>query len=102
MNFGILHERAYGVSVYTPIKSRIKHCIFSVTDYTQNNFVFNIGVPRLYLDFFRFAKYRISAFNMKEHMKFVNITQNRVEKALYIFLTDYFQRTFVFNIRVPR
>ena len=35
----IFHERAYGVGVYTPEKSRIVHCIFFLTDYTQSNFV---------------------------------------------------------------
>ena len=43
-NFCILHERAYGVGVYTPKKSRIGHCIFFLTDYIQSKFVFDIGV----------------------------------------------------------
>ena len=42
----MLHDRAYGVGVYTPKQSRIGHCIFSLTDYTQRNFDFNIKVPR--------------------------------------------------------
>ena len=45
-NFGILHERAYEVNVYTPKQSRTGHCIFLLTDYIQRNSVFNIGVPR--------------------------------------------------------
>ena len=42
----ILHERAYGVGVYNPKQSRIGHCIFFLTDYIQNKFFSNIGVPR--------------------------------------------------------
>ena len=45
-NFGILHERAYRVGVYTTEQSRKGHCIFFLTDYIQSNFAFNIGVPR--------------------------------------------------------
>ena len=45
-NFCILHERAYGVGVYTPKQSRIWRCIFILTYYIQSCFVFNIGVPR--------------------------------------------------------
>ena len=35
---------------------------FFLTDYIQRNFVFNIGVPRSYLDFFDSGKIRISVF----------------------------------------
>ena len=45
-NFCILHERAYGVGVYTPKQSRKGQCIFFLTDYIQSNFAFNIGEPR--------------------------------------------------------
>ena len=48
--------RAYEVGVYTPKQSRIGHCIFFLTDYIQRNFVFNIGVPRSYVDFFDSGK----------------------------------------------
>ena len=41
-----LHERAYGVGVYTTKQSRIGHCIFYLTDYLQSNFAFNFEVPR--------------------------------------------------------
>ena len=71
MNFGILHERAYGVGVYTPKQSKIGHCIFLLTDNIQSNFVFNIGVPRSYLDFFDSGKIRISVFYMREHIELV-------------------------------
>ena len=79
MNFGILPERAYAVFVYTPKQSRIGHCIFFLTDYFQSNFVFNIGGPRLYLDFFDSSKIRISVFYMREQMELVYILQKRVE-----------------------
>ena len=46
LDFGILHDRAYCVVVYTTKNSRIGHCIFFLTDYIQSNFAFNIGVPR--------------------------------------------------------
>ena len=42
--------------MHTPKKNRIGHCIFFLTDHIQKNFVFNIGVPRSYLDFFVFGK----------------------------------------------
>ena len=55
IDFLYLNERAYEVGVYTPKQSIIGHCIFILTDYIQRNISFNIGVPRQYLDFFRFA-----------------------------------------------
>ena len=76
---GTLHERAYSVGVYTPIQSRKVHCIIFMTDYIQSKFDFNIGVPRLYLDFFESGKIRISVFYMREHIELVYILQNRVE-----------------------
>ena len=71
--------RAYCVGIYTPIESRKGHCIFFLTDYIQSNFVFNIGVPRLYLDFFDSGKIRISVFYMREQVELVYILKNRVE-----------------------
>ena len=55
----MLHERAYCVGEYTPKKSRIGHCTFCLTGYIQDNFVFNFGVPRVYLDFFDLGSIRI-------------------------------------------
>ena len=55
------------------------HCIFSLTEYIQSNFVFKIGVPTQYLDFDDLGKIRISVFNMREHTELVYIHQNRVE-----------------------
>ena len=71
--------RAYGVGVYTSKQSRIGHCIFFPTDYIQSNFVFNIGVPRLYFDFFDSVKIRISVFYMREPIELVCILQTIVE-----------------------
>ena len=71
--------RAYGVGVFTPKKSKIGYCIFLLTYYIQSNFVFNIGVPRLYLDFFDLGKIRISGFYMREHTEWVYILRNSVE-----------------------
>ena len=62
--------RAYGVGVYTPKQCRKGHCIFYLTDYIQSNFVINIGMPRLYLDFNYSGKIRISLFYMREHTEF--------------------------------
>ena len=59
--------------------SRIGYCILLLTDYIQSNFVFNIGVPRQYLDFFDSGKIRISVFYIREHIDMVYILQNRVE-----------------------
>ena len=71
---------------YIPRQSRIGHCIFHLTDYIENNFVFKIGVPRLYLDFFNSRKIRISVFYMREHTWFVYILQIRVESGIGFFL----------------
>ena len=65
--------------LYTPKQRRIGHCIFSLTDYIKSNFVFNVGVPRQYLDFFDSRKIRNSVFYMREHTEMVYILQNRVE-----------------------
>ena len=78
-NISILHERAYGVGVYTSKQSRIGHCIFFLRDYIQSNFVFYIWGPRLYLDFFDSGKIRISVFYMREHSELVYIVQTIVE-----------------------
>ena len=59
--------------VYTPKQSRIGHCIFFLTDYINSNFVFNIVVPRQYLDFFDFGKIRISVFYMRDHTELVYV-----------------------------
>ena len=69
-----------------PKKSRIGHCIFFLTDCIQSNFVFNIGVPRQYLDFFDLGKIRISVFYMIEHTELVYILRNRVEKGIVYFI----------------
>ena len=71
--------------VYTPKKSRIGHCIFSLTDYIKSNFVFNVGVPRQYLDFFDLGKIIISVFYVREHTESVYILENRVEKGIVYF-----------------
>ena len=81
----MLHERAYGVGVYTPKQSRIEHSIFFLTDYIQQNFVFHIGMPRLYLDFFDSGKIRISVFHMREYFELMYILQNRVENGIVYF-----------------
>ena len=56
-----------------------KGIVYFLTDYINRNFAFNIGVPRLYLDFFDSIKYRISVFYIREHMELVYILQNTVE-----------------------
>ena len=71
--------RAYEVGVYTPKQSRIGHCIFSLTNYIQSNFVFNIGVPTKYFHIFHSGKIRISVFYRREHIELVYILQNKVE-----------------------
>ena len=83
-------------------KSRIGHCIFFMTDYIQSNFVFNIGVPREYLDFFDSGKIRICVFYMREHMELVYSPKQRKIGHCIFFLTDYIQSNFVFSIGVPR
>ena len=72
-NFCILHERAYGVGVYSPKQSRIGHFIFFLTDYIQRNFVLSNGVPTKNFHFFDSGKIRISVFYMREHIELVYI-----------------------------
>ena len=72
--------------VYILQNSRIGHSIFFLTDYIQQNFVFHIGVPRLYLDFFDSGKIRISVFHMREYFELVYILQNRVEMGIVYFI----------------
>ena len=67
--------RAYGVGAYTPKKSRIGHCIFFLTNYIQSNVVFNIGVPRQYLDIFDSGRIRISVIYIREHIELVCMLQ---------------------------
>ena len=57
-----------------------------MTDYIQSSFVFNIGVPTEYLDFFDSGKIRISVFYKRERIEFVYILQNKVEKGIVYFL----------------
>ena len=53
--------------------------MFFVTDYIQSILVFNIGVPRQYLDFFNWSKIKISLLYMREHMELVYTLQKIVE-----------------------
>ena len=43
----------------------------------------------------------MSVFYMRENIELVYILQNKVEKGIYIFMTDYIQSNFDFNIGVP-
>ena len=73
-----------------------------MTDYIQSILVFNIGVPRQYLDFFNMSKIRISLFYMRENMELVYTQKRRRNGHCIFFLKDYIQSSFVFNIGVPR
>ena len=75
--------------------------IFSNRLYSEL-FSFNFGPPRYYLDFFDLGKIRISVFYIREHIELVYILENRVEKSIVYFLTDYIQSNFAIKIRVPR
>ena len=48
----MLHERAYGVRVYTPKQSTIGHCIFFLTDYIQSQFLLTLGRLHIIYIFF--------------------------------------------------
>ena len=61
------------------------HCICFLTDYIKRNFVFNIGVPRQYVDFFDSGKISISVFYMRERIELVYILKNKVEKGIVYF-----------------
>ena len=88
MNFGILHDRAYSVRVYTPKQSRIRHCIFFPMDYIQSNFLLPLGCLDIILIFFESRKIRILVFYMREHIELVYILQNKVEKGIVCFFSQ--------------
>ena len=71
--------------VYILKKIRIGHCIFFLRDYIQSNIVYNIVVPRKYLDFFDSGKIKISVFYIREHIELVYIVPNGVEKGIVYF-----------------
>ena len=62
------------------------HCILFLTDYIQSNIAFNMGLPRIYLDYFDSGKIRISLFYMRGHIELVYILQNRVETGTVYFI----------------
>ena len=63
--------------------------------YTEQ-FIFNIGVPRKFLDFFDSGKIRISVFYMRENIELVYILQNRVQNGIYIFSEKLYSEQFFF------
>ena len=85
MNFGIFHERAYWVGLYTLKQSRIRHCIFFLTDYIQSHFLLTLGCLDIIKICFGSHKIKISVFYMREYIKLVNILQNRVENVIVYF-----------------
>ena len=64
--------------------------------YIQIYFVFNIGVPRLYLDIFDLGKIRISVFYMREHIELVHKLKNTVEKGIVYFSERLYSEQFCF------
>ena len=86
MNFGILHERAYWVGVYTPKQSRLRHCIFPLTDYIQSHFLLNLGRLDIIYIFIDSRKIWISVFYKRECIELVYILHKRLELGIvYIF-----------------
>ena len=67
-----------------------------MTNYIQRNFVFNIGLPGKYLDFFDSGKIRISVFYMRENTELVYILQNRVEMGIVYFYDRLYSEQFCF------
>ena len=80
-----MREHIELVYIYNPKMSRKGQCIFFLTDYFQRKFVFYLGVPILYLDFFDSRKIKISVFYVREHIELVYILQNRVESDFVYF-----------------
>ena len=62
-----------------PKQSRIRHCIFFLTDYIQSHFLLTLGRLDIIKIFFGPRKIRISVFYIREHTELVYILQNRVE-----------------------
>ena len=84
------------MGVYTPKQSKIKHCIFFITEYMQSQFLLTLGRLDIIKIVFDWCKIRISVFYMREHIELVYIRQNKVENAFYIFLPDYIQSNYAF------
>ena len=89
--------REYTELVYTPKESRIRHCIFLLTDYIQSHFLLSLGRLDIIYIFFDSRKIRISLFYIREHSELVYILQNRVKRALYIFSNRLYSEPFSFN-----
>ena len=66
-------ERAYWVGVYTRKHSRIRHCIFFLTEYIQSDFLLTFGCLHIIWIFFDSRKIRISVFYLREHIELVYI-----------------------------
>ena len=63
------HERAYRVGVYTPKQSRIRHCVFFITDYIRSHFILTLGRLDIILIIFDSPKIRILVFYMREYIE---------------------------------
>ena len=84
------------VGLYTPKQSRIRYCIFFLTDYIQSHFLLTLGSLDIIYIFFDLRKIRISVFYMRVHIELVYILQNRVEKGIVYFSDGLYSEQFWF------
>ena len=84
------------MGVYTPKQSKIKHCIFFLTDYMQSQLLLTLGRLDIIKIVFDWRKIRISVFYMREHIELVYILQNKVENAFYIFFVRLYSEKLCF------
>ena len=95
-------ESIWSWCLYSKTKWNKALYIFSNRLYSER-FSFNFGPPRYYLDFFDLGKIRISVFYIREHIEFVCILENRVEKGIvYFFWQIIFRAILLLKFRVPR
>ena len=73
--------------------------MFFLTDYIQNHFLLTFDSLIIILIFFDSRKIRISVFYLREHIEFVYILQNRVEKGIvYIFRQIIFRANLLLTL----
>ena len=81
--------------IYSKTKQNKALYSFSYRVYSEP-FLLIVGVPRYYLDSFRFPKIRISIFYIREHIELLYILQNRVEQGIVFFSERLYLEQFCF------
>ena len=98
MNFCILHERAYWVGVYTPKQSRIRHCMFVLTDYIHIHFLLTLILLDIINIFSIHVKLEFRYFTWESLLSIVYTAKQSRKGRCIFFLTDYIQILFFLTL----